>query len=74
MKKYFIFLLLGMFFTQAVTAQKVKKAEKDTVKASSSKDRLRNAGPKDGWSDANKTDTAKKVKTAPAAPARRKGS
>ena len=72
MKKYFIFLVFGMFFSQAGTAQKVKKAEKDSVKAGRANDRLKNAGPKDGWWEKN--DSAKKLKAQPADTARRKGS
>ena len=68
MKKQYVFLGLFFLFGGTATAQSVKKAEKDTVKAGSSKDRLRNAGPVTDWP--NKPDTAKKIK---ATPARKKG-
>ena len=70
MKKQYVFLGLIFLFGGTATAQSVKKAEKDTVKAGSSKDRLRNAGPVTDWP--NKPDTAKKIKAAPA-PARKEG-
>ncbi len=73
MKKQCIIFGLIFLFTNTVNAQSVKKAEKDTVKSSNSKDRLRNAGPRDGWPDGSKPDSAKKIKAA-AAPARKKGS
>lgn len=66
MKKQFIFLAMIILFGQTADAQKVKKAEKDTVKAGNKNDRLRNAGPVDGWPIGNKPDTAKKIKAAPA--------
>ncbi len=70
MKKQYVFLGLIILFGGTATAQSVKKAEKDTVKAGKANDRLRNAGPVTDWP--GKPDSAKKIKAAPA-PVRKKG-
>jgi hypothetical protein len=41
-------------FVGALNAQSVKQPAKDTAKYKAN-DRLRTAGPKDGWGDTNKT-------------------
>jgi hypothetical protein len=75
MKKQYILLGLIFLFAGTAKAQSVKKAEKDTVKAGRANDRLKNAGPVNGWPLGTQPDSAKKIKTAPAAaPARKKGS
>jgi len=75
MKKRYIFFGLIFLFGSTANAQLVKKAEKDTVKAGRANDRLKNAGPVDGWPTGNKPDSAQKIKAAPVSDtARRKGS
>lgn len=54
MKKLFIVLMTCITFAGGLNAQSVKQPAKDTAKYKAN-DRLRTAGPKDGWGDTNKT-------------------
>jgi hypothetical protein len=61
MKKQFILLLAGISLATASHAQQIKKQPADTVKAGRPNDRLKNAGPKDGWPLEGRADTTKKL-------------
>ncbi len=61
MKKQFILLLTGISLATASHAQQIKKQAADTVKAGKANDRLKNAGPKDGWPLEGKADSTKKI-------------
>jgi hypothetical protein len=52
MKKPFILLLTFLLFSLAMHAQTVKQSTKDTAKYRAN-DRLRTAGPKQGWKNKN---------------------
>jgi hypothetical protein len=54
MRKPFIFLMTLIVFSGSLNAQSVKQPVKDTAKYRAN-DRLRTAGPKDGWKDSNNT-------------------
>ena len=49
MKKPFILFTVCFLLAAAIHAQTVKAPTKDTSKAGRANDRLRAAGPKDGW-------------------------
>ncbi|MFZ1371587.1 MAG: hypothetical protein WAR78_14460 [Ferruginibacter sp.] len=70
MKKQFILLVAGLFLAAHSNAQQIKKQAADTVKAGKSNDRLKNAGPADGWPLESKADTVKKINKT-AGPAKR---
>lgn len=57
MKNHFIFLLIAIFFVAGLKAQSGIKPVTDTSKAGRANDRLRTAGPKDGWGNTNNNDT-----------------
>lgn len=72
MKKQFILLLTGITLATASHAQQIKKQAADTVKAGKANDRLKNAGPTDGWPLEGKADTTKKIKKPAGTPRRTK--
>lgn len=57
MKKHFFFLVMAVFFAFGLKAQDGIKPATDTGKAYRANDRLRNAGPKDGWNQKSNNDT-----------------
>jgi hypothetical protein len=54
MKRSFILLLACLLLSGLLYAQSVKQSTSDTSK-SRANDRLRTAGPKDGWKNKNKS-------------------
>jgi hypothetical protein len=56
MKKSIVLLLTCILLSGVLYAQSVKQPQKDTAKYRAN-DRLRTAGPKDGWKGKSKTDT-----------------
>lgn len=72
MIKQFLLLTFGIFLATAANAQQIKKQAADTVKAGRANDRLKNAGPKDGWPLEGNSDTVKKIKKPAETPRRTK--
>jgi hypothetical protein len=73
MKKHFVLLLMCFLLESVVKAQAVKAKPNDSANAYRANDRLRTAGPKDGWKskrNKSKTDSVS-VKKDTIAPARR---
>jgi hypothetical protein len=56
MKKQFKLLLIAIFFAAALKAQGGIKLATDTSKEGRANDRIRNAGPKDGWGQPSNND------------------